>query len=127
MMKRTAILILMIIFSVNSFAHEKITFKNKESFNQACESGKFCSTFDLISLSQGGGLKEAGQLVSDNPDIFQGSYDGTIVHLEILKSQPDRAIYEKLFYTMGLFEIEILEGEAKGTYSVEAFLDLYDF
>jgi hypothetical protein len=120
-------MILLMVTSVDSFAHERIVFKEKKSFNQECESGKFCSTFDLLKSEEKDKLSVAESMVRDNPEIFQGTKDGSIVHLKVLKNTDLRAIYEKLFATMGLKEIEILEGEAKGIYSVNEFLDLYEF
>jgi hypothetical protein len=125
-----ALLILFTVFVFNGLnvkAHDKITFKTKESFNQACEKGKFCTTFDLVKIEDNGNLSEAGKFIEQNSSLFQYTLEGTIINLHVLSNAPEKIIYEKLFYVMGLFEIEILEGDSKGTYSVEEFLNLYQF
>ena len=123
-------LILFTSFTISTLtanAHDKITFKNKESFNQSCETGKTCTTFDLIKEIEKSELTNVGQWIKDNSSLFQYKVEGTIIHLQVLNPSPEKTIFEKMFHLMGLNEIEILEGDSKGVYSVDEFLSLYQF
>lgn len=125
-----SILILFIsffLFQSGIKAHDKIVFKTKESFNRACEKGKFCSSFDLVALESKSDLSNTEEFIQNNSSVLKWSIQNTLVELEILSDQPQKVYYQKFFYTMGLHEIEILEGEGKGVYLVEDFLNLYDF
>lgn len=126
---KSALILFISFFLLNTGlkAHDKIVFKTKESFNQSCESGKFCSQFDMLNTDDKEAIKSTGKFIKENSKIFQASAEGTIVNLQVLASTPEKAYYEKLFHLLNLQEIEILEGDAKGIYSVEEFLSLYKF
>lgn len=115
------------LINVSSNAHDKIVFKTKESFNQSCESDKFCSQFDMLNSDDKESIKSASKFIKDNSTIFKATAEGTVINLQVLTPTPEKAYYEKLFHLLNLQEIEILEGDSKGIYSVDEFLSLYNF
>ncbi len=122
-------LILLLTLFISYFqvtAHDKITIRTKESFNAARE-GKHHTTFDLIEVEDKNTLKEANRFIKDNAAYMSATLEGNIVHLDISSAQAQKVVYQKLFHLLGLQEIEILEGDAKGIYSVDEFLNLYEF
>lgn len=108
-------------------AHDRIVFKNKDSFNQSCEKGKYCSNFDLVKIESKSHLSSTEEFIQNNSSILKWTINETQVKLEITSDQPEKVYYQKLFQTMGLHEIEIQNGKNKGIYSVEEFLNLYEF
>jgi len=111
------------VFTLN--AHDKITFQNKESFNSSCGEGMLCSQFNLGEIKDKTDLKSANQFIKENPTLIKAERRDSQVGLTVFSTTESKIIYQKLFLQLGLQEIEILEGDAKGVYSVDEFLNLY--
>lgn len=118
-------LTLFLVVSSNIQAIDKITLLNKESFNAKSDLNN-CSTFDLGASQDDPNLKPAISWMDANATILKYTLNSTALNVCLVSEKVEKVIYQKLFYKLGIHEIEILEGDAKGIYSIDEFLNPYN-
>jgi hypothetical protein len=118
-------LTLFLVLSSNIQAIDKITLLNKESFNAKSDLNN-CSTFDLGATTDDPYLKSTISWMDANSSILTYSLNSSALNICMLSEKVEKVIYQKLFYKLGIHEIEILDGDAKGVYSIDEFLNLYN-
>lgn len=118
-------LTLFLVLSSNIQAIDKITLLNKESFNAQSDSNN-CSTFNLGVTQEDASVKPALGWMDANSSILSYTLQSTSLNLCLVTEKVEKVIYQKLFYKLGIHEIEILEGDAKGVYAIDDFLNLYN-
>lgn len=116
---------LFLAFSSSTQAIDKITLLNKESFNAPADNNN-CSTFDLGTTQDDPSVKPVISWLDANSAILKYSLNATSMNLCLVSDKVEKVIYQKLFAKLGIHEIEILEGDAKGVYSIDDFLNLYN-
>ena len=92
----------------------------------SCENGKFCSSFNTGENPDPKAIENYSQYVQVNKTIMNSVQNASDILLTINGDKSERVVYQKIFYVLGVFQIEILEGDKKGIYYVDDFLNLYN-
>lgn len=121
----TTLLTIIAFYGAQAQSIEKISIKNKESFLTSCENGKFCTEFSVGENPDKTALENYFNYVHVNAAFVSSTQNGNNIRLVVNGDKSERVVFQKLFYKLGVFEIEILEGNSKGTYSLDDFLNLY--
>jgi hypothetical protein len=116
----------LLLSNLQSQSIEKITFKTQKDFMFSCENGKFCSSFSAGENPDQKALDNLTQYIQVNKTIMSSVQDASNILLTINGDKSERVVYQKIFYVLGVFQIEILEGDKKGIYYVDDFLNLYN-
>ena len=116
----------LLLNNLQSQSIEKITFNSQSDFMASCDNGKFCSSFSVGENPDQKALDNYFNYAKVNSAAITTSQNATQIQLILNGDKSERVVYQKIFHVLGVFQIEILEGNHKGIYYVDDFLNLYN-